>query len=381
MDVIQVKEIRKIIDENGVRLDGRRYDESRPIKIKAGVLKRADGSSYVQWGGNKILAAVHGPREVQPRYKKKLTRALIQCNYNKASFSLSGRKRPGPDRRSNEISIVMSDAFNELVLTEKYPRAAIDIYIEVLQADAGTRCAAMTAASVALANAGIPMRDLLPACAVGKVDGQILLDMDKKEDFFRNAEMSVAIIPRTGEVVLLQMDGHLTKGEFGAGMTLLREACMTIYELQKKALKENLTTEFSLKDMDDEVSSSTWLTPESSIESENKNKTSTDYEDKNESTEESEDETESSTENEDKNESTEESEDETESSIENEDKNESTAESEDKNETSSNDNDDQFMKDEMDWDDLSFLDSPEETDTVEPNQVEGDKEEESSREV
>ena len=60
-DVEHVEKEMKLIDANGVRLDGRKYDELRPIRIEAGVLKRADGSAYIEWGGNKVLAAVYGP--------------------------------------------------------------------------------------------------------------------------------------------------------------------------------------------------------------------------------------------------------------------------------------------------------------------------------
>ena len=53
----------KLIDENGIRIDGRKVDEMQPLKIEAGVLKRADGSAYLEWGKNKVIAAVYGPRE------------------------------------------------------------------------------------------------------------------------------------------------------------------------------------------------------------------------------------------------------------------------------------------------------------------------------
>ncbi len=91
-------------------------------------------------------------------------------------------------------------------------------YIEVLQANAGTRCAGLTAASVALADAGIPMKDLVPSIAVGKVNGQVVLDLNKEEDNFGQADVPIAMIPRTGEVLLLQMDGHLTIAEFNQAL-------------------------------------------------------------------------------------------------------------------------------------------------------------------
>ena len=230
------KEI-QLVNENGRRLDGRALDELRPIKIEAGVLKRADGSAYVEWGGNRVLSAVYGPREAHPRHLQDPSRALVQVRYNMAPFSVSDRKRPGPDRRSVEISKVTSEAFANVVFTEQFPRTSVDVFIEVLQADAGTRCAGITAAAVALADAGIPMRDLVTACASGKIAGQVALDLDKEEDNFGDADCPMAIVPRTGEIVLLQMDGHLTEDEFDRAMKLSMDAAKRIYEMQKDALR------------------------------------------------------------------------------------------------------------------------------------------------
>ncbi|MBA3043779.1 exosome complex exonuclease Rrp41 [archaeon] len=224
--------------KDGRRSDGRKFDELRQIKIEAGVLKRADGSAYVEWGGNKVLAAVYGPREARPRHIQNPARAIVKCRYNMAAFSVSDRKRQGPDRRSVEISKITSEALEHVVFTEQFPRASIDVYMEVLQADAGTRCTGLTAASVALADAGIPMKDFVSSCAVGKVDGQIVLDLGKEEDNLGDADLPIAIMPRTKEILLLQMDGHLTIEEFNKAVDMGMNACMEIYEMQKDALRK-----------------------------------------------------------------------------------------------------------------------------------------------
>jgi len=227
----------KLIDDNGIRIDGRTVEQLRNIKIEAGVLKNADGSAYVEIGKNKVLAAVYGPRECHPRHMQNPAKAIVQCKYNMISFSVNDRKRPGPDRRSVEISKIISEALEYVVFTENYPRTSIDVFIEVLQANAGTRCAGLTAASVALADAGIPMKDLIPSIAVGKVNGQVVLDLNKEEDNFGQADVPMAMIPRTGEVVLLQMDGHLTYEEFNRALEMGTSACQIIYDLQKDALR------------------------------------------------------------------------------------------------------------------------------------------------
>lgn len=233
----------KLIDDNGIRIDGRRVDELRPLKIEAGVLKRADGSAYVEFGKNKVLAAVYGPRECHPRHMQNPAKAIVQCKYNMIAFSVGDRKRPGPDRRSVEISKIISEALEYVVFTENYPRTSIDVYIEVLQANAGTRCAGLTAASVALADAGIPMKDLVPSVAVGKVNDQVVLDLQKEEDNFGQADLPIAMIPRTGEVLLMQMDGHMTIAEFERALELAKPALETIYKAQKDALTRKYAVE------------------------------------------------------------------------------------------------------------------------------------------
>ncbi len=238
----------KFIDENGLRIDGRKPDQLRPIKIEAGVLNNADGSAYVEMGKNKVLAAVYGPRECHPRHLQNPAKAIIQCKYNMMSFSVGDRKRPGPDRRSVEISKIIAEALDNVVFTENFPRASIDVYIEILQANAGTRCAGLTAAAVALADAGIPMKDLVPAIAVGKVADTVVLDLDKEEDNFGQADVPMAIVPRTGEIVLLQMDGHLTTEEFDQAMEIGMKACMEVYEIQKDALKRRYAVDAAIEE-------------------------------------------------------------------------------------------------------------------------------------
>ena len=226
----------ELIDSNGKRSDGRGPEDIRPIKIEAGVLHRADGSCYLEWGGNKVLVAVYGPREAIPRHTQNPLRAVVKARYNMAAFSVEDRKRPGPDRRSREISKVISEALEKVILTEQFPRASIDVNIEVLDAEAGTRCAGLTAAGVALADAGIPMTDIPVSCAAGKIAGHVAVDLGKEEDNCGDADLPVAISPRTGEILLLQMDGHLTLEEFNKAFDLAVKGCHTVSEIQKKAI-------------------------------------------------------------------------------------------------------------------------------------------------
>ena len=234
---------KKLINENGLRLDGRGDEELRPIKISTDILERADGSAFMEWGGNKILAAVYGPREAYPKHTQDIEKSVVKARYNMAAFSVDERKRPGPDRRSTEISKVISEALSAAVMVEQFPRTQIDVFIEVIQADAGTRIASLTAASVALASAGIPMRDMVVGCSAGKVEDRIVLDLSKDEDNFGQADLPMAVLSKNKQVVLIQMDGDLSKEEFARATDMIMKATDRIADIQRKALSEKYKIE------------------------------------------------------------------------------------------------------------------------------------------
>ena len=108
-----------LITEDGVRVDGRGPLDLRPIKMEVGILSRADGSAYIEWGGNRILAAVYGPREAKPKHIALPDRALVRCRYMMAPFSTLERRKPGPDRRSVELSKAVSYTHLTLTTTER----------------------------------------------------------------------------------------------------------------------------------------------------------------------------------------------------------------------------------------------------------------------
>ena len=228
----------KLIDKKGVRLDGRKADELRPLKLEVGILPNADGSAYIEHGKNKILAAVFGPREMHPKHLSRPDRMVIRCRYHMAPFSVQERKSPAPSRREVELSKVIRESLEPALFPELYPRTGIDLYVEVLQADGGTRCASITAAALAIADSGIPMRDLVVACAAGKVEDTVVLDLYDAEDKLGAADVPVAYMPNLNAVTLLQMDGTLTHEEFEKAVNMAIEGCKQIYVMQKEALKK-----------------------------------------------------------------------------------------------------------------------------------------------
>ena len=224
---------------------GRKDNESRtPLEAKAGVIPNAIGSAYFKIGNTVAYAAVYGPKDLYPRFLQNPEKGVLRCHYNMMPFSGQGnRVRPGSNRRAKEISMVTKNALEPVIKLDDFPNSVVDVFIELPQTDAGSRCAGICAASIALADAGVAMTDLVPAVACGKVNDTILVDLDYNEEAYDGevADIPVAYIPSTDQISLLQMDGIISKDQLMGALDMVKEACRKIHEVQKNALQEKYT--------------------------------------------------------------------------------------------------------------------------------------------
>ncbi len=227
------------------RQDGRKLDEMRPITAKVGIIPNADGSAMFSFGKTVAIAAVYGPRLLHPQHMQNPQSAVLRVNYDLLSFSVEDRKKPGPSRRSQEISKVTEWSLSPALELKDFPNTVVDVQIYILQADASTRVAGINAASMALAQAGIPMNNLICAVSIGKMDKELVVDVDKEEEDFEDGEgatdFPIAKLANTDKYTLLQLDGNIQPDVVPKALTLADKACAKIYEIQKKALKEAVT--------------------------------------------------------------------------------------------------------------------------------------------
>lgn len=225
------------------RTDGRKFDEIRKMDAKVDIVPNADGSALFSFGDTIAIAAVYGPKKMHPQHLQNLEKGTLRFTYNMISFSVSERIRPGPSRRSMEISKVSGWALEPVLMIDKFPTKVIDVHVNILQANASTRCAGINAAALALAHAGIPMKDIVSSVSIGKLDKQLVVDVSKDEEDWEEGE-GATDIPITftsdGKITHIQLDGKIEKNQLKEAIKLAREACKDIYDLQKKALKKSL---------------------------------------------------------------------------------------------------------------------------------------------
>ena len=223
------------------RPDGRKVDEIREMKAKVGVVPNADGSAMFSFGDTIAIAAVYGPKKMHPQHQQDPEKGTLRCSYNLLSFSVTERIRPGSSRRSTEISKITEWALEPVLMIDDYANMVIDVYINILQANASTRCAGINAAAMALAHAGVPMKDLVSSVSIGKLDKQLVVDVNKYEEDWKEGEGATDIpitFTNSGELTHIQLDGKITSKQLKEAIELAKKACKEIYEVQKKALKD-----------------------------------------------------------------------------------------------------------------------------------------------
>ncbi len=227
------------------RDDGRKIDELRPMSAKVGVIPNADGSAMFSFGDTIAVAAVYGPKKMHPQHSQDPSKGTLRYNYNMLSFSVTDRIRPGPSRRSQEISKISQWALDPVVMIDDFPSTVVDVHVSILQANASTRCAGINAAALALAHAGIPMKGLVSSVSIGKLDKQLVVDVSKHEEDWEVGEGATDIpfsMTADGKITHVQLDGKIDSKQLKEAAKMAREACKKIYEVQKQALNDSLNT-------------------------------------------------------------------------------------------------------------------------------------------
>ncbi len=226
------------------RFDGRKFDETREIVAKVGVVPNADGSALFAFGDTIAIAAVYGPKQLHPQHMQNPEKGILRCNYNMMSFSVSDRIKPGPSKRSTEISKISEWALESSTLLGEYQNTVVDIHILIQQANASTRCAGINAASLALAHAGVPMKDLISSVSIGKIDKQLVVDVNKDEEDYEEGEgatdIAMSFLGDGKKLVHIQLDGNISPKELKEAIQLGKKTSKKIIEIQTKALKESI---------------------------------------------------------------------------------------------------------------------------------------------
>lgn len=231
-----------LISEQGLRLDGRRANELRRIRCKLGVFSQPDGSAYLEQGNTKVLVAVYGPHQAGSK-KSSHDEVVVNCQYSMATFSTGERKnRPRGDRKSQEMTMHLKQTLSAAIKTELYPKSQIDVFVEVLQSDGGNFCVSINAATLALIDAGICLKEYVCACTASLANGEIpLTDVSHLEEVSGGPTLTVAALPLSGKIAFMEMSQRFHLDYLPSVLQKALDGCKEVQNILDKSVREHLT--------------------------------------------------------------------------------------------------------------------------------------------
>lgn len=229
----------------------------RPIYLKTGLINQANGSAYIEVEKTKLACGVYGPRPAKKLGGVLSNKGTLNCEIKFATFSCAKRRGHVRDPQEKELSQVLSQALTPAVRLDLLPKSTIDIYITVLESDGFGSCvaAAITAASVALAHAGIEMLDLVAGCSASYLQTgpsissgtssesgttQIFMDADLEEEKYEQGAIVLAYMPSRNEVTHVLQSGKAEGSIISQSVEHCVEACNKIYAVMHHALLESI---------------------------------------------------------------------------------------------------------------------------------------------
>jgi ribonuclease PH len=236
------------------RSDGRRPRALRPVHIKRNYLKHAEGSVLIEMGDTKVICSASVEERVPP-FLRNTGKGWVTAEYSMlprsthtrtTRDSLTGRG----SGRSFEIQRLIGRSLRSVTDLSRFGERTIWIDCDVIQADGGTRAASITGAYVALVDAfrkmvrnglieAVPMKDSVAAISVGKVNGEVILDLNYDEDSKAEVDMNV-VMTGLGKFVEVQGTAEetvFTKKELDELTKIAQRGITELTRIQKKALE------------------------------------------------------------------------------------------------------------------------------------------------
>jgi len=202
------------------RADGRAADEVRPISLQRGVIQHAQGSTLISFGNTKVLCVAMVEEGVTP-FLKGMNKGLLTAEYSMLPYSTPNRSPRDTEHkkgRSYEIQRLIGRSLRAVVDLNKFPEKTIWLDCDVLQADGGTRCAAITGSFICLLDVDnwlqrkkivddTIIKDFLAAVSVGVVNDELLLDLTFYEDSQASVDMNL-IMTADKKIIEVQVSGE-----------------------------------------------------------------------------------------------------------------------------------------------------------------------------
>ncbi|CAN2389280.1 polyadenylation-dependent snoRNA 3'-end processing, partial [Pristimantis euphronides] len=212
---------------------GRGAGEPRAVFVRAGLLSHAAGSAYVEAGGTKVLCTVSGPRGGGGGE----SRGRLLCDLRWAPFSRAGAWSSAAAAPCRQAGLLLQESLEAAVRLERYPRAELAVWALVLEDRGSALPAAVSCASLALADAGVEMYDLAVGAGLSRGPGEeeLLLDPEDTEEA-AGATMYLSLLPALHQVSGLLCSGEWEGDSSVAAIRMCMEGCQRLYPVLQQSL-------------------------------------------------------------------------------------------------------------------------------------------------
>ncbi|XP_073328422.1 exosome complex component MTR3 [Pagrus major] len=233
------------LPSHGPRADGRQRDQVdvRPVFVRCGLVSQAKGSAYIEAGNTKLMCCVYGPRETERKDETDMKCGRLTTDMRFAPFSCLERGSWIQGSQDKDFSLMLHESLQPAVCLHKYPRSQIEVNVMVLENSGSVLAHAVTCASLALADAGIEMYDLVLGCSIRQDGASYVVDPTYREENScssvsseNQGGLTVAFLPSLNQISGLQSDGEMAEETLTAGVRTCIEGCYKLYPVIQKAL-------------------------------------------------------------------------------------------------------------------------------------------------
>ncbi|KAF7660046.1 hypothetical protein LDENG_00289320 [Lucifuga dentata] len=229
----------------GTRADGRQRDQVdvRPIFVRCGLVSQAKGSAYIEAGNTKIISCVYGPKETERKDETDMKCGRLTTDMRFAPFSCPVRGSWIQGSQEKDLSLMLHESLQPAVCLHRYPRSQIEVSVMVLENSGSVLSHAVTCSSLALADAGIEMYDLVLGCSIHQDGTSYVVDPTYTEENGccsgskeNQGGLMVAFLPSLNQISGLQSDGEMSEETLTAGIRTCIEGCYKLYPVIQQAL-------------------------------------------------------------------------------------------------------------------------------------------------
>ncbi|XP_027152213.1 exosome complex component RRP41-like [Coffea eugenioides] len=224
-------------DANWVRSDGRHFHQCRPAFLRTNAVNSASGSAYAEFGNTKVIVSVFGPRES----KKAMMYSdvgRLNCNVSYTTFATVHRNQ-GSD--SKELSSMLYKALEGAIILESFPKTTVDVFALVLESGGSDLPVIISCASLALADAGILLYDLVAAVSVSCLGKNLVIDPSLEEESPQDGSFMISCMPSRNEITQLTLTGEWSTPKISEAMELCLDACSKLAKIMRSSLREPLS--------------------------------------------------------------------------------------------------------------------------------------------